>query len=85
MSDKHPRASRLRWVRLGDMRVSPKAQREFRKAHAESLAANFDLEAIGFPVVSLRGGDYWIIDGQHRIAALKLNGFDDDDLIQCEC
>jgi hypothetical protein len=82
--NKRPRASHLRWIRIGDMRVSPKAQREFRKAHAESLAADFDLEGLGYPVVNHRGSEFWIIDGQHRVAALKLNGFDDDDRIQCE-
>lgn len=86
MSDpKRPRASRLRWVRIGDMHVSPKAQREFRKTHAESIAAEFELEGMGYPVVSLRDGNYWILDGQHRIAALKLCGFSDSDQIECEC
>jgi hypothetical protein len=82
---KRPRASKLRWVRIGDMRVSPKAQREFRKAHAETIASEFDLEALGYPVVSLRDDHFWILDGQHRIAALKLVGFSDDDSIECEC
>lgn len=83
-SEKRPRASRLDWVRIGAMRTSPKAQREFRKAHAEMIAADFQFEGLGFPVVSHRDGYYWILDGQHRIAALKLSGFADDDLIQCE-
>lgn len=82
---KRPRASSLAWVPIGDMRVSPKAQREYRKAHAEMIAADFQLEGLGYPVVSHRDGFYWILDGQHRIAALKLNGFNDSDLIQVEC
>lgn len=82
---KRPRASQLQWIRIGDMRVSPKSQREFRKAHAEMIAADFQFEGLGYPVVSHRDGYYWILDGQHRIAALKLNGFVDEDLIQCEC
>jgi hypothetical protein len=85
MADKRARASHLRWVQIGDLHVSPRAQRAFRKLHAEGLAANFDLEALGFPVVSHRAGQYWIVDGQHRVAALKYVGFSDDDLIQVEC
>lgn len=78
------RASHLRWIPIAEMRVSPKAQRKFRKAKAEKYAADFDLEAIGFPVVSMREGNYWIVDGQHRIEALKLMGWGDQ-MIQCEC
>jgi Family of unknown function (DUF6551) len=78
------RISHLRWVAIADMKVSPVAQREFRPQHTEALAADFDLEAIGFPVVSHRGGSYYILDGQHRIAALKLIGYGDQK-VQCEC
>lgn len=86
MSDsRKPRASRLVWVRIGDMTVSPKAQRNYQASKASNLAAKFDLEAIGFPVVNKRDGRYWIVDGQHRIGALKLVGFSDDDQIQVEC
>ena len=82
---KHTRKSHLRWIKLGDMRVSPKAQREFRRPHAVALAAAFELEAMGFPVVSWRDGYWWVLDGQHRIQALRYVGFSDDDQIQCEC
>jgi hypothetical protein len=30
-----------------------------------------DPNKLGFPIVNLRDGIYWILDGQHRIAALK--------------
>lgn len=81
-----PRKSHLRWVRLGDLQVHPRAQREFRRAHGDKLATSFDLEAMGFPVVNISSdGHHWIVDGQHRVYALLRNGFDDDDLIQVEC
>lgn len=83
VNEKRQRASHLRWIPIAEMRVSPKAQREFRKSHAEKFAADFDLEALGFPVVSMRGGHYWIVDGQHRIEALKMIGWSDQS-IQCE-
>lgn len=78
------RASRVEWVRIGDMMVSPKAQRDFKKSQSEGYAADFKLEALGYPVLSHRDDYYWILDGQHRIAALKMVGFTDDDQIECE-
>lgn len=82
---KAQRTSHLRWVPIGAMKLSPKAQREFRQQHAETFAADFDLEALGYPVVNERDGHFYIVDGQHRIAALKMMGFDDAQQVQCEC
>lgn len=77
------RASHLMWVPIASMKVSPKAQREFKENHAAEFAADFDLEALGYPVVSKRDGNYYIVDGQHRVAALKMIGWGDQS-IQCE-
>lgn len=84
LTSKAERVSHLRWVPISAMKVSPKAQREFRRNHAEAIAADFDLEALGYPVVSHRGTSYYILDGQHRIAALRLIGYGDQQA-QCEC
>lgn len=64
--------------------MTEKSQREFQPAHAAKLAADFKLEGMGFPTVSHRGGHFYIVDGQHRIHALRLLEFSPDDLIQCE-
>ena len=78
------REGRLRWVPLTQMRVNPLAQRDLNQARVNRLAAAFDLEQMGAPAVSDRGGWYYIIDGQHRIAALKLwLGTWDDQQVQC--
>jgi hypothetical protein len=53
------------------MVVNQRAQRELRKERVDNLLANFDLDMFGLPVVSWRGGLYYIIDGQHRIEAMK--------------
>lgn len=68
------RASRVRPVKVSEMRVPPAGitQRRFDKKQAEAYAANFDLDKLGIPIVNLRGGNYWILDGQHRIEALKM-------------
>jgi hypothetical protein len=68
------------------MRVPPAllTQREFRKAHGDRIAADLDLDKIGFPIMNLRDGHYWVLDGQHRLYALKQFGFSDTDTIDCE-
>lgn len=83
-SVRRQRSSHLRWIRLGDLKPHPRAQREFRKHRAEELAATFQLEGMGFIVVSQHGTHYYIIDGQHRVRALLLIGFSEDDVLQCE-
>jgi hypothetical protein len=80
------RAARLRWVPLAQMRINPLAQRDLRPARVARLAAVFDLEQMGAPVVSHRGGWYYLIDGQHRIEALKCwLGIWEGQQIQCWC
>lgn len=66
------RAARRGWVRLGDVQVNPMVQREFVPSKADRIAAEFDPEDFGTPVVNLRDGRAWMIDGQHRAAALKI-------------
>lgn len=76
------RQARLKWVPINEMRVSPHAQRELNQNRVNKILANLDLEQIGTPTVNWRDGYWWIIDGQHRIVALREFGFADDKL-QC--
>jgi hypothetical protein len=76
------RDARLRWVPIAKMKVSPLAQRDLNQARVDHLAANFDLEQIGTPTVSERDGHFYIIDGQHRVEALRQMGWGDQQ-IQC--
>lgn len=68
------RASKVRPVKVAEMRVPPagNSQRTFQKSQAEKYAADFDLDKFGIPVVNWRDGIYWVLDGQHRIAAYKI-------------
>lgn len=70
-STSHHRAYRIQDVPLGKMTTSPKVQRELKQHRVDYLIANFDLDDFGQPVVSWRDGKYFIIDGQHRIEAVK--------------
>ncbi len=76
------RDARLKWIPIEQMRVSELAQRDINQARVDKIAVNFDPEQIGTPTVNFRGGHYYIIDGQHRIAALKEMGWGDQQ-VQC--
>lgn len=76
------RRARLKWIPLSQVKVNPLAQREMNQARVDHLAASFDLEQIGTPTVSHRDGTYWIVDGQHRMEALRSLGFTDEK-VQC--
>ncbi len=84
MSTRRP--SKVRPVPLGAMRIPPAlyTQRQFRKAHGDELAAVLDLNKLGFLIINYRDGIYWVLDGQHRLYALKQNGFADTDVLDCE-
>jgi len=77
--------SKIRPVPIAQMKVPPAlvTQREFRKAHGDNIAADLDLNKIGYPIMNHRDGIFWVLDGQHRIYALKQNGFEHDNL-DCE-
>lgn len=76
------REATLRWVPISLMTVSPLAQRDVTFSRVDHLVANFDLEKIGTPVVNRRDGVWYIIDGQHRVEALREIGWGDQQ-IQC--
>lgn len=76
------REARLRWVPIAHMTVSPLAQREINQSRVDHIVANLDLEQIGAPTVNRRDGVWYIIDGQHRIEALRAIEWGDQQL-QC--
>ncbi len=79
-----PRASHLEFVSLGELYPSPVAQRQLEPSWADKLAKDFRLEGMGFIVVNKRAGHYYIVDGQHRVGALRALDFSPTDTIQCE-
>lgn len=78
------RSSKPRWVALNEMKVSPVSQRELKQAWVDRLCENMDLDRIGRPTVNYRDGAYWIIDGQHRVEALRQFGFTPTDKIEVD-
>lgn len=78
------RRATQQWIPLGRTRINPLAQREFVAARANALYAEFDPEQIGLPTANLRDGWWYIIDGQHRIEALKMwlgDGWEDQHVL----
>jgi hypothetical protein len=81
-SKRFARDGHLRWVWVKDLHVEPSAQRDWRKGHSAAIAAEFDPDKFGIPLVSDRDGKLYVIDGQHRIEALRLMGWGDQQ-VQC--
>lgn len=71
-STSHHRAFRKQDVALGKMTTSRRVQRDLNQHRVDYLVANFDLDDFGQPVLSWRDGNFYILDGQHRIEALKI-------------
>jgi len=76
------REARLKWVLIPQMRVNILAQRDLNPSWVNKLAAELSLEKLGNPTLSFRDGHYYIVDGMHRVEALKVFGFGDY-RIQC--
>lgn len=76
------RTAKNEWVRLDQMKVSPLAQRELKQYHVNDIIIKFDLGKLGIPTLNKRGGHYYVIDGQHRVEALRGMGWGDQ---QIEC
>ena len=79
------RVARLAWIPLSGVDFNPLAQRDLVPARVAKLVNNFDPEQLGFPTVNARAGKYWVIDGHHRIEALKQWLGEDWDKQQVQC
>lgn len=69
------RTRRLEWVDVSKLRVSQMTQRDLNPHWVNKIVAEFDPEEFGTPTVSYRDGFWWVIDGQHRIEALRALGW----------
>jgi hypothetical protein len=74
--------ARLAWVPLALMRVAPLAQRELRGEWVNELIRDFNPDRVGVLTVNYREGYYYVVDGQHRVEAMRGIGWEDQ---QVEC
>jgi hypothetical protein len=71
-------------VPLNLLIIDSRVQRPLDQRKADKIAADLNLDAIGLICLSHRDdGAYSIIDGQHRVAGLRIAGFADD-AVDCE-
>lgn len=77
-------SAHFEWLPLGSLEVDPEGQRRYRPDKAQYYAERFQLEAMGYPVVNKRDKKNFVVDGQHRVGALRLVGFLPDDVVECE-
>lgn len=67
-----------------DLVSSQEYQRDINQKEVAYIVSNFDPHQFGVIKVSYRDGKYYVYDGQHRIAALKILNGGQDGLVKCE-
>jgi len=69
--------SKMEWVEIDQVRIHPGCQRAYKPTWANRIAANFDPDLVGKPVVWAEQGRngktrYVVLDGQHRFKAAEI-------------
>lgn len=78
-----PRA-KMQKILASRLSVDHSYQREVNAGWARRIARSLDLDALGVIWVSRRtDGSLWVVDGQHRIEALREHGFEDEWTLDC--
>lgn len=79
---------RMEWLPVGSIRADERAQRKLDESWAAKIAASFNPNLLGKPVVvALTGRNgqerFLVVDGQHRLAAVK-SLFGESHQVECE-
>jgi hypothetical protein len=70
--------SSLEWVDVKDLMIDVAYQRPVREHHVNKIVKNFDPDMFGNLIVSARkGGGMYVVDGQHRVEAVRKMGWGD--------
>lgn len=70
-----------RKLKVSELEVYAPGQRKFMPNWSKRIANSFDSNALGVLVVSSRGNHNYVVDGQHRLEALRLLG--KDTMVEC--
>lgn len=72
----------VEWVKVGDLHLDAPYQRRLDRERAVEIAENFDPDKFTVIIISRRkDGTLWVLDGQHRVTALRHMGWDDQEVI----
>lgn len=72
-------------VKASSVKVDLSYQRPPDDKRIASIAEKFEIDRVGVPVLSMRkDGSLWVLDGQHRFAAMIAAGLGDT-LVMCLC
>lgn len=71
----------LKLLHKTDLKIHPSYQRHAAGKKVVDIASSWSWIACGAIVVADRGGEFWVIDGQHRVLAAKNRA--DIDLLPC--
>jgi uncharacterized ParB-like nuclease family protein len=71
-------APKMVQLKVSDLKIDSTYQRAecLKAALVNSIVKNFNPHLLGVLIVSQRGNDYYVIDGQHRLEALKHLGIE---------
>ena|GEM_PF-3330843 len=69
---------------LSQLEVAPEYQRPIRQSWVLKLVREFDPDLVGKIRVAERNDHYYVIDGQHRLEALKMIFAGEDRRIRCD-
>lgn len=74
-----------KYIPLKHLFVDPQVQRALKEKWVDRLVRDFDPDLIDIISVSDRGnGTYAVIDGQHRVAAIRRLFCDDNQMVECK-
>lgn len=65
----------IKRIAIKDIKFAP-YQRELSQSKVNKIVREFMPDIVDFPLISLRRGEFWCVDGQHIIKALETLGFD---------
>ena len=70
----------IQTLKISELQVPDEYQRSMDIKRAKKIASEFDVSKLDLITVSERNGSYYVVDGLHRISAMKILG-----MRECEC
>ena len=83
---KYPKGHDFEYRQLfpSQIKCDPLYQRELDNKRVAAIVREFNGDLFNEPKISLRGGVYWVFNGQHSIAAWRMYHGGEDKLVTCK-